>query len=106
MQEKLSSEGKCLYCGKTYAKAGINRHLTTHLKEKIEIGKSGQSFLVKVENDKRWGTTPFFLSLWIDGEATMKTVNKFLRDNWLECYGHMSAIENLKTVEISAECLI
>ena len=27
MQEKLKSEGKYLFCGKTFAKAGINRHL-------------------------------------------------------------------------------
>jgi hypothetical protein len=30
MQEKIKSEGKCLFCGKTFDKAGINRHLATH----------------------------------------------------------------------------
>ena len=60
MQENLKSEGKCLFCGKTFAKAGINRHLATHLKEKIESGKSGQSFLIKVEPNKRWGALPYF----------------------------------------------
>lgn len=29
---KLKSEGKCPFCEKMYAKAGISRHLTTHLK--------------------------------------------------------------------------
>jgi len=96
MQEKFKSEGKCLFCGKTFAKAGINRHLTTHLAEKTKTEKEGQSFLVKVETDKRWGSTPYFLSLWIDGETTMKTVDKFLRDIWLECCGHMSAFRNPK----------
>ena len=90
MQEKLKSEGKCLFCGKTFAKAGINRHLATHLEEKAITAISGSSFLVKVETDKYWGATPYFLSLWIDGDTTMKTIDKFLRDIWLECCGHLS----------------
>ena len=96
MQEKQKSEGKCLFCGKTFAKAGINRHLATHLKEKVETGKPGKSFLVKVETSKRWGSSPYFLSLWIDGEAKMKVFDDFLRDIWLECCGHMSAFRNPK----------
>jgi len=96
MQEKLKSEGKCLFCGKTFAKAGINRHLATHLSEKVETGKPGKSFLVKVETDKRWGSTPYFLSLWIDGEAKMDDFDHFLRAIWLECCGHLSAFRNPK----------
>ena len=95
MQEKIKSEGKCLYCDKTFAKAGINRHLATHLEEKVKSEKSGTSFLVKVETDKRWGATPYFFSLWIDSETTMKTVDKFLRNIWLECCGHMSEFEGV-----------
>ena len=96
MQEKLTSEGKCLFCGKTFAKAGINRHLATHLKEKKESGKPGKSFFVKVETNKRWGSTPYFLSLWVDGETKMKVVDDFLRDIWLECCGHLSAFRDPK----------
>jgi hypothetical protein len=95
MQDKIKSEGKCLFCGKMFAKAGINRHLAIHLNEMIETGKPGQSFLVKVETDKRWGSTPYFLSLWIDGETTMKTIDKFLRDIWLECCGHLSKFDGV-----------
>jgi hypothetical protein len=95
MQEKIKSEGKCLFCGETFAKAGINKHLSTHLKEMTGSGDAGCSFLVKVETDKRWGATPYFLSLWVDGETTMKTIDKFLRDIWLECCGHLSEFENV-----------
>ena len=89
MLENLKSEGKCLFCGKTFAKAGINRHLVTHLKEKNNA--EGVSFLVKVEQNPRWKKTPYFLSLWVDGEATLKQLDTFLRDIWLECCGHLSA---------------
>jgi len=94
MQEKVKSEGKCLFCGKTFAKSGINRHLSTHFKEKTKSEKSGLSFLVKVETDQRWGATPYFLSLWVDGEAVMDNIDQFLRSIWLECCGHMSAFSN------------
>jgi len=97
MQEKIKSEGKCLFCGKIFAKAGINRHLATHLKEKKETGKPGTSFLVKIETNKRWGNSPYFLSLWIDGGAKMEDLDTFLRDIWLECCGHLSAFRNPKT---------
>ena len=94
MQEKLTSEGKCLFCGKIFAKGGINRHLATHLKEKTKQGKPGKSFLVKVETNKRYGSSPYFLSLWIDGEAKMKDLDTFLRGIWLECCGHLSAFKD------------
>ena len=89
MNEKLKSEGKCLFCGKTFAKAGINRHLISHLGEKQNAG--GASFLLKVEQHPRWGKAPYFLSLWVDGETTLKQLDEFLRDIWLECCGHFSA---------------
>ncbi|GHT73686.1 hypothetical protein FACS189456_4390 [Bacteroidia bacterium] len=50
MEQELKSEGKCLYCGKMFAQAGINRHLKTHLYEKVKTGKSGVSYFVKVED--------------------------------------------------------
>jgi hypothetical protein len=89
MQEKQTSQGACLFCNKTFAKAGINRHLKTHLDEKDNA--EGLSYLIKVEPNSRWGKTPYFLSLWIDGETTLKQLDQFLRDIWLECCGHLSA---------------
>ena len=91
MQESMKSEGKCLFCGEIFTKVGINKHLFAHLKEIGKSGQSGQSFLLKVEPLKRRSETPYFLSLWVDGETTLKTIDTFLRDIWLECCGHLSA---------------
>ena len=90
MQEKMKSEGKCLFCGKTFAKAGIHRHLATHLKEKAAAGSPGKSFLIKVEPHKKMETFPYFLSLWIDGETEMDDIDDFLRKIWLDCCWHKS----------------
>ena len=91
MKKELKSEGKCLFCGETLTQKEINRHLAKHLKEKVKTGKPGTSFLVKVEIGKRRDTSPYFLSLWIDGEAKLEKLDDFLRDIWLECCGHLSA---------------
>jgi hypothetical protein len=92
MEQKLKSEGKCLFCDKLFAKASINRHLKTHLDKKQNA--AGISYLVKIEQNPRWGKSLHFLSLWIDGETKMQDIDAFLRDIWLECCGHLSAFRN------------
>jgi hypothetical protein len=96
MEQNPKSEGKCLFCGETFAKAGIIRHLQNHLKQKVNENASGQSFLLKIEPDPKWDKSPYFLSLWVDSRATMKNIDSFLRDIWLECCGHLSAFTNPK----------
>jgi hypothetical protein len=90
LEEKLKSEGKCLFCNETFAKAGIMRHLKMHLAQIAKTGKKGNSYLVKVDNDPRWNGLPYFLYLWINGNAKMEDFDAFLREIWLECCGHMS----------------
>lgn len=84
----LTSEGKCLYCKQVFSQKEIGKHLAKHLadKEKPDTGTSTQTYChVEVESDL------MFLHLLVKGTATMKTIDKFLRDIWLECCGHMSA---------------
>lgn len=94
--KKPNSEGHCLFCDKTFKKAGINRHLQKHLEDKTRQGQPGKSFLLKIEPDPSWGSSPYFLSVWIDGEVKMKQLDSFLRGIWLECCGHMSSFTNPK----------
>lgn len=94
--EKIKSVGKCFFCNKEFAKAGISRHLSAHLAEKIKEGAPGKSFHVKIEVDPRYGSAPYFLNLWIDSNATFKDLDMFLREIWLECCGHMSSFTNPK----------
>ncbi|MDR1527419.1 MAG: hypothetical protein LBS46_07105 [Dysgonamonadaceae bacterium] len=96
MEQNPKSEGKCFFCGETFAKAGINRHIQTHLKQKAKENATGRSYLVKVESNPKWGNSSYFLSLWVDSKATMEDLDEFLRDIWLECCGHMSAFTNPK----------
>jgi hypothetical protein len=93
MEQNPKSEGKCLFCGNTFSKASINRHLQSHLKQKAKENTPGQSYLLKVESKPKWSKS-YFLSLWVDGNATMKNVDDFLRSIWLECCGHLSSFTN------------
>ena len=84
----LTSEGECLYCKQVFSQKEIGKHLAKHLvdKEKNDTGTSTQTYChVVVESDL------MFLHLLVKGAATMKTIDKYLRDIWLECCGHMSA---------------
>ena len=91
MEQNPKSEGKRLFCGEAFAKAGAIRHLQGRLKQKVEKGKPGQSYLVKVEPGAKWDSVRYFLSLWVDSSATMPAIDDFPRATWLECCGRLSA---------------
>lgn len=91
MNTKLTTEGKCLYCENSISKSLFNKHLQAHLTEKTKTNKPGKSFLIKVETEKAWGPTPYFLYLWMDGDAKLNVLDDFLRKIWPECCGHMSS---------------
>ena len=75
--------GNCLYCKKEYKKAGISRHLHTHLKSLAKEDKSA-SFHLRVD------AGDFFLNLLADGDSKLEKLDRYLRAIWLECCGHMS----------------
>jgi len=87
MEQELKSEGKCLYCNELLSQAEILKHLAKHLAqmEKDATGDNQSNYChVEVEANE------MFLHLLVKGDAPMKTIDKFLRDIWLECCGHMS----------------
>ncbi len=92
MNEKITSKGKCIFCKKTYTQRGINRHLKAHLKKMQEAKQDKkESFLLKIDTNPRYGKTPYFLYLWIDGNSKVELIDDYLRKIWLECCGHLSS---------------
>jgi len=85
--EELESQGKCIFCGSTFSGKSITNHLNTHLfqKQGLDTGKQhGQSYHIRVKAGS------MFLQLLLDGGTILKTLDRFLRDIWLECCGHLS----------------
>jgi len=83
MSSKIKSGGKCLFCEKRFAKAGISRHLAGHLKKEAPVAKK-KSYHLRIEAGR------YFINLLMDGDARMDELDTFLRNIWLECCGHLS----------------
>ena len=89
------SKGKCKFCGKEYTKASMVKHISS-CKERIRKHD-------EIENGKTCGyfglliAAKYAKSYWLITEfredATLKDIDKFLRDIWLECCGHLSSFK-------------
>ncbi len=87
MEQEIKSEGKCLFCEQIFSQNGIGKHLAKHLAEmeKTDVEKNGNNYChVCVDANE------MFLHLLVKGSITMKSIDTFLRDIWLECCGHLS----------------
>ena len=92
----MTSEGKCIFCDKMLPKTSLNKHFAKHIKENEKTGKPGISYLLKVVPNPRYNSLPYFLYLWVNGNATIKDIDIQLRAIWLECCGHMSSFTDKK----------
>jgi hypothetical protein len=78
-----ASNGNCFICGKTAGKTALKNHIL-----KDHNGGDESCYLLKAEgaySKEHW----IFFAVSID--APMSVVDKFLRDIWCECCGHLSA---------------
>lgn len=80
----LTHAGTCLYCGESFAKRSMTKHVTRCAKR--PAGNARVAYLV-IES-ARW--LDFYLHVECDPRATLKALDRLLRDTWLECCGHLS----------------
>ena len=91
----IQTKGFCKYCGKECTKSGMLRHLpackkrTSKLAE--ERGKRRCQYFQIVITSKY--TNTYWLIVEASENTTLKTLDKFLRDIWVECCGHLSMFE-------------
>ncbi len=78
------SNGNCYICGKTAGKTATKNHVL-----QVHNGGDEPCYLVKAEGayDK-----DYWLLFTVPIDATISAVDKFLRQIWCECCGHMSAL--------------
>ena len=85
------TKGYCKYCGKEYTRGGMLRHLTAckERKKKIEdeTGKDCGYFELLIR-DKY--IKAYWLIIEMPDTAKLSDLDRFLRDIWLECCGHLS----------------
>ena len=82
---RTQTSGKCLLCQQTFKKGSMTRHFPKCLAEHRGTGK-GRFFHVIVS-----GGPDYWLHLAVPVQATLESLDMFLRSKWLECCGHLSA---------------
>ena len=90
---RRTSTGTCNFCHGTFSKGTMTRHLSACKQRQAVLqaptsrGKERQTKLFHLVAD---GYGPYWLHLEVRADATLATLDAFLRDIWLECCGHMS----------------
>ena len=84
---KVYSSGKCQFCKQSFAKKEMEAHLDSCKKMKSAIPKTGV-FRILAEGYYR---PEYWLYFDIRADATLFEMDRFLRDIWLECCGHLSS---------------
>lgn len=91
-REKIVSSGKCSLCGGVFDKSVMTSHLKSCRKKQAvsEKAKRGTVFHLLVEGRYQ---PEYWMHLEVPANATLGMLDRFLRDTWLECCGHMSEFE-------------
>lgn len=82
----------CLLCHGKFTQAGMTRHLVSCLAKSLRAAQQEHPvepfFHLVVAG---YVSPEYWLHLRVHSHATLKTLDQFLRDVWLECCGHLSA---------------
>ena len=87
------TSGICSLCNSKYTKAGMTRHLKScipkSLRNQLEQSNQQKPFFHILVTGQY--APDYWLYLKVNCEASLETLDQFLRDIWLECCGHLSA---------------
>lgn len=82
-------KGRCTLCGEIFSKKKMEEHLASCRMAGPEVSER-KVFLIRVEGR-------YFRDYWMyieaSSDAKLVDIDKFLRDTWLECCGHLSAFD-------------
>ena len=92
------SKGVCTFCHGEFSKSAMTRHLETCQQRAIPETKAAgrqkaqrtSKFHLVVEGRD---LPMYWMHLEVSASTTLATLDRFLRDTWLECCGHLSAFE-------------
>lgn len=100
MAKSTITQGICLYCSKSYPGITMTRHLEScekrknfylEMNKKIKKSKEQSNNIVFLLSVSSKYYPEYWMFLEVDGRRKLKAIDKFLRDTWLECCGHLSS---------------
>jgi hypothetical protein len=86
---KSTSPGTCVLCGYRSGKAGMVRHVSS-CAAAHDASKRTPIWLYHLRVEGA-GAPMYWLDLEMKTQATVSRLDRFLRDIWVECCGHLSA---------------
>ena len=94
MSNNQQSKGNCLFCGQSFSRAGMSKHLKACVERArkysaIENNSSDKIIFFHLLVQDAYGGD-FWLHLEMNGDAKLKELDKYLRAIWLECCDHLS----------------
>ena len=89
------SKGRCTFCHRELSKSGMTRHLQSCEQRAAMQGEAGshqkahktKAFHLIVEG---YRLPMYWMHLQVAADTTLALVDRFLRNIWLECCGHLS----------------
>jgi len=93
---RMQSPGKCHYCFGTFNKSAMTRHLKSckereaKLKSSLEYDETQKEKFFHLLVEGRY-LPEYWMHLLVTADISLKKLDTFLRDIWLECCGHLSA---------------
>ena len=85
---RTTSHGKCKFCGGTFGKQAISRHLKSCTKRPQPTTEK-KTLLYHLMVEGR-GMPMYWLHIEMPATARLSVLDYFLRDIWVECCGHLS----------------
>ncbi|MFP4057610.1 MAG: hypothetical protein ACLF0G_12140 [Candidatus Brocadiia bacterium] len=89
---KSTTDGTCFLCRQTFSGSGMSRHvavcLEKHPPPDAHPSRRTPVFHLRIQGQY---LPEYWLHLEAPARATLADVDRFLRNLWLECCGHMSA---------------
>ncbi|HEY0458962.1 MAG TPA: hypothetical protein VGC97_07385 [Pyrinomonadaceae bacterium] len=94
MAQRKQPEGKCYFCGEILTRRKLFNHLEKCAQrrstiEAAETSRRDTEKLFHLRAKFPYGTE-FWLDLEVNGSATLKDLDYYFREIWLECCGHLS----------------
>jgi len=93
MTQQLST-GECYLCGKRFGKGAMTRHISKCRQPEVLVtpGEHENAPVLHLTVEGKWAKA-YWMHLAVPATAPLSKLDKFLREIWLECCGHMSAFE-------------
>jgi hypothetical protein len=86
---KMHTKGKCMQCGEVYSPAKANTHLLACIAKSLPPSQEKiEGYLVQIA----WAEQPnlYWMFVALPKGVSLGALDRFLRDIWLECCGHLS----------------